>query len=206
MRQPALITFAVLCLPFLLHSVAARAQPEPQSTGSDSDIAITDFSKPSSPGRTFAARTVINAPVQKLCGILLDYPEYPAFMPNTDNASVIQAADDFAIVNMTLKLPLGKIKKYRLRLEPRNTPQTCHLSWKQVPWEDLKADDTIADTSGYWHLVPHPANPARTVVDYFVYADPGYVPFGFRWIVDILSKESLPKTLESLRARAAELP
>jgi hypothetical protein len=37
-----------------------------------------------------------------------------------------------------------------------------------------------------------------------VYADPGPVPFGFGWIVDMMSKRSLPRTLEALRARAAQ--
>lgn len=43
----------------------------------------------------------------------------------------------------------------------------------------------------------------KTVVQYYVYTDPGSVPLGAGWIVDSMSKDSLPKTLEALRARAA---
>lgn len=185
------------------HALSPASQPSSEGgQSSEQQVTITDFSNPSSPGRTFAASTVIDAPLQKLCAIIQDYPSYPNFMPNTDTTKVVQAGGDFSVVDITLKLPLGKMKRYRLRLEAKVTPQACHLSWKQVPWEELKLEDTIADTSGYWHLTPHPANPSRTVVEYFVYADPGYVPFGFRWIVDLMSKESLPKTLEALRGRA----
>jgi hypothetical protein len=198
----------LLLLAAVLAAPATRAISQPYGDidqNIEQRITITDFSNPSSPGRTFAANTVIEAPLQKLCAIIQDYPSYPAFMPNTDSAKVVQAGAGYSVVNMTLKLPLGKMKRYRLRLEPRVTPQACHLSWRQIPWEELKPDDTIADTSGYWHLTPHPINPLHTVVEYFVYADPGYVPFGFRWIVDLMSKESLPKTLEALRNRAVAL-
>jgi hypothetical protein len=204
--MPTLRTLVLLAVVLAAPATHAISQaPGPTDQDSEQQITITDFSNPSSPGRTFAANTVIDAPLQKLCAIIQDYPSYPYFMPNTDSAKVVQSGTGYSVVDMTLKLPLGKMKRYRLRLESKVTSQTCHLSWKQLPWEELKPDDTIADTSGYWHLTPHPAHPLRTVVEYFVYADPGYVPFGFRWIVDLMSKESLPKTLEALRSRAIAL-
>jgi ribosome-associated toxin RatA of RatAB toxin-antitoxin module len=172
---------------------------------SESQVAITDLSAPSVPGKSFAAATLMNAPVQKLCSLITDYTAYPSFMPNTDKTRVSYAGEDYAVIDMTLKLPLGKIKKYRLRMELQSTPQACHLAWKMIPWEELKPDETIGDTSGYWHLTPHPSNRSKTVVEYFVYADPGPVPFGLGWIVDMMSKESLPRTLEAVREKAASL-
>ena len=169
---------------------------------SETQVATVDVSKPDRAGKTFIAATIINAPVRKLCAIILDYPDYPNFMPNTDKTKVVQATDDFSVVDMTLKLPFGKIKKYRLKLEPRTSAQSCHLAWKLIQWEELKPDETIADTTGYWQLTRHPANANKTVVEYFVYADPGPIPFGLGWIVDIMSKYSLPKTLEAVRTRA----
>lgn len=203
--MPSARTFVLLAVAMAASTSHAVSQPPNESgQAGEQQVTITDFSNPSSPGRTFAANTVIDAPVQKLCAILQDYLGYVQFMPNMDNARVVQAAGDYSVVDMTLKLPLGKMKRYRLRLEPKVTPQACHLSWKQIPWEELKPDDTIADTFGYWHLTPHPAQSSKTVVEYFVYADPGYVPFGFRWIVDLMSKDGLPKTLEALRGRAVQ--
>jgi hypothetical protein len=104
---------------------------------------------------------------------------------------------------MTLDLPLGQVKRYRLRLTPHSAADYCRLTWQLVPRADLAGADTIADTSGYWLFTPLPGDPARSRVLYHVYADPGPVPFGFGWIVDALSRRSLPRTVEAVRARAA---
>lgn len=149
------------------------------------------------------AATIINAPVPKLCSIILNFSDYPSFMPNTDKTVVVRSANDISLVDMTLKLPLGKIKKYRLQMEAKPNSLSCQLAWKLIPREDLKPEETIADTSGYWKLVPSSSDAGKTLVKYFVYSDPGPVPYGLGWIVDSLGKDSLPKTLEALRIRAA---
>lgn len=170
----------------------------------DNRIVVTDLSKPASAGKTFAASTLMSASVQKLCSIILDYSAYPRFMPNTAKTDVLRLDEHDALVDMTLALPLGKTKQYRLRMTSNVSRRACHLSWKLVPRADLTADQTIADTSGYWRITPQPANPGKTMVEYFVYADPGPVPFGLGWIVDIMSRESLPRTLEAVRERASQ--
>ncbi len=68
--------------------------------------------------------------------------------------------------------------------------------------DGLKPEETIADTSGYWQLSPFAADRSKTMMEYFVYAAPGPVQFGFCGIADIVSKDSLPKTSEALRSRA----
>lgn len=169
---------------------------------SESKVDINDVSQSGAAGKSFIAGTIIDAPVTKLCAIIDNYADYPSFMPNTDKTVIVQAADPVTVVDMTLKLPLGKIKKYRLRMEAKNGAQTCHLSWKMVPRPELTAEETIADTSGYWDLTPLASDKNKTVVKYFVYSDPGPVPMGLGWIVDSLGKDSLPKTLEALRSKA----
>ncbi|HEX2531448.1 MAG TPA: hypothetical protein VHK70_08250 [Burkholderiaceae bacterium] len=169
---------------------------------SEDRIAIADLSKADDPGKTFLAATVIGAPLQRICSIILDFPDYPSFMPNTDKTRIVYTDGEHSVVDITLKLPLGKIKRYRLKMESKTGGQSCRLSWKLIPWEGLTPDETIADTSGYWRLAPHPANADKTIVEYFVYADPGRVPFGLGWIVDWMSERSLPKTLEAVRDRA----
>lgn len=69
---------------------------------------------------------------------------------------------------IALKSPLGKIKKYRLHMELKNAPQSCHLAWAMVKQADLKPEETIADTKGYWALIPQTASKNKTVVKYFV--------------------------------------
>ena len=170
---------------------------------SESAVTLIDTSKPGSAGKSFAAGTLISAPVDTLCAIIQDYPSYPGFMPNTESTAVAMATATQTVIDVTLKLPMGKIKKYRLRMEPEVSPASCKVSWKQLPWRGLKAEETIADTYGYWHFTPAPAA-GKTFVRYVVYTDPGPIPFGLGWIVDSLSMDSIPQTLEALRKKAVK--
>jgi hypothetical protein len=152
------------------------------------------------PGKAFTAWTLVPASVARLCAMVQDYPSYASYMPNTKSAQPVGAGEGYVLVDMTLDLPLGQEKKYRLRLEAQQPePAQCKLAWRLVP-TGLAASDTIADTTGYWLFKPQAD---QTLVEYHVYADPGPVPFGFGWIVDMMSRRSLPRTLEALRAQAA---
>ena len=166
----------------------------------ESQVTMVDVSRPGAPGKAFAAGTIIAAPLARICATLQDYASYPGFMPNTESAKVTATAADHKLVDMTLKLPMGKVKKYRLKMEGQSGAQRCQLSWKLVPWDGLKPEETIADTTGAWILTPA-ADPTKTVVNYTVYTDPGPVPLGLGWIVDSLSKDSIPKMLDALRAK-----
>lgn len=154
-------------------------------------------------GQAFVATTTMQAPVSKICALLQDYRSYPRFMPNTEQVQIGASSPDFTVLDMTLKLPLGKIKKYRLRMEPKVSAQSCQLSWTMLPWEGLPAEQTIADTRGSWQLSAVPGHAQATWVKYTVYTDPGPVPLGLGWIVDSLSKNSIPQTLEAVRQRAS---
>jgi hypothetical protein len=169
---------------------------------SGTEVALADVSKAGQPGKSFMAATIIDAPLPTLCAMIQDYAAYPSFMPNVDKVAVVRATDATQ-VDMTLKLPLGKVKKYRLRMEPKQSAAQCQLSWKMLPWPGVAAEEAIADTTGYWLLAPHSLEKNKTVVKYMVYTDPGPVPMGLGWIVDSMSKGSMPKTLEALRQRAS---
>ncbi|SHG47704.1 SRPBCC family protein [Massilia sp. CF038] len=170
---------------------------------SDSSVTMVDLSKAGSPGKTFAAGTIINAPIQDVCALLQNYSAYPSFMPNTASAKATPADGGQTLVDITLKLPMGKIKKYRLRMTPKVSAASCVLAWKLVPWPGLKQEETILDTTGQWQLTPG-ATPDKTVVRYNVYTDPGPIPFGLGWIVDSLSKDSIPQTLDAVRKRVVQ--
>jgi hypothetical protein len=197
--------FRAGCLLFasLLGGSALAADPIDVSKLSDSTVTMVELTKPGSPGKTFAAGTIINAPMQDVCALLQNYPAYPSFMPNTESAKVSQPGAGHALVDITLKLPMGKIKKYRLRMEPKVSADACVLAWKLVPWPGLKQEETIVDTTGQWQLTPG-ASAGKTVVRYTVYTDPGPIPFGLGWIVDSLSKDSIPQTLDAVRKRVAQ--
>jgi hypothetical protein len=169
---------------------------------SESKVQLHEVSTAGARGKAFVAGTLIDAPLERLCAILQDYAHYPAFMPNVSRTGVSSSPDGTPLLDMTLKLPLGKTKQYRLKMTPAVTPRQCRLAWKMAPTPGLKPEDTIADTTGYWDLTP--AANGRTAVKYYVHTDPGVVPLGAGWIVDSMSRDSLPKTLEALRARARQ--
>lgn len=184
----------------LLFVPIAQAAELDVSSLSESKVTLVDVSKAGQAGKSFQAGTLIAAPIEKLCATVQDYAAYPGFMPNLSKIKVSPSAGA-TLLDMTLKLPLGKIKKYRLKMEPKVSPGSCQLSWKLVPWEGLKVEETIADTTGYWLFSPLAADKHKTVVKYVVTTDPGPVPMGLGWIVDSLSKDSIPKTLEALRSK-----
>lgn len=192
----------LFCALSLAAGAAQANEPLDTRTLSESKVSLVDMTKPGSPGKSFVAGTLIDAPVGKLCAIIQNYKEYPGFMPNTESVRIAETGAAHAVIEVTLKLPMGKIKKYKLRMEPKSSPDTCTVAWKLVPWPGLKTEETIADTTGQWQLAPL-AGSGKTVVKYVVYTDPGPIPFGLGWIVDSLSKDSIPQTLDALRKRAA---
>ena len=184
----------------VVHSALAADALDP-ATLTESEVTLREVKQPGGAGKAFIAGTVIKAPMARLCAIVQDYAAYPGFMPSVSKTVTAPGTDKDTLVDMTLKLPLGKFKKYRLRMTPSVTAQQCRLGWKMVPQAELTPDETITDTSGYWLFTPAP-DPARTLVRYYVHTDPGPVPLGAGWIVDSLSRDSLPKTLEALRVRS----
>ncbi|MFP5390975.1 MAG: hypothetical protein ACLGI6_05435 [Gammaproteobacteria bacterium] len=181
--------------------LCASAESVDVATLSESKVALQEVATKAE-GKAFLAVTLINAPMARLCAIIQDYAAYPGFMPSVSKTVVTRGSSSDTLVDMSLKLPLGKTKQYRLKMTPATTPQQCRLAWKLVPTPGLKPEETIADTDGYWQLAP--AANGRTAVQYYVYTNPGPVPLGAGWIVESMSKDSLPKTLEALRAKAAQ--
>ena len=194
----------LICAPLLAGAcgVACSAEAIDMRKLTETEVALADVSLPGAPGKSFVAATIIAAPLQQLCALVQDYQAYPAFMPNTQSTKVSQAGAGFTDIDVTLKLPMGKIKKYRLRMEPKTSAESCVVAWKLAPWAGLKQEETIAATTGSWQFLPGPIS-GKTVVKYTVYTDPGPIPFGAGWIVDSLSKDSIPHTLEALRKRIA---
>ena len=199
MRRPALVLALAPSLAFA--SAMAASQAPDLATLEGGAVQVLEVPSPGLPGKAFTAWTLVPASVQRLCATVQDYPSYSSYMPNTRSALPVESGDGFVLVDMTLDLPLGQEKKYRLRLEPQQPDAgQCKLTWRLVP-TGLAAKDTIADTTGYWLFKPLPGDSGKTLIEYHVYADPGPVPYGFGWIIDMMSKRSLPRTLEALRSK-----
>ncbi len=155
-------------------------------------------------GRTFEAIGLINAPRNCILQVLTAYEKYPEFMPNVSRIDIVELRGDEAVLNYTLALPLGKIKKYRLKISvTKHEKQVSMIHWQLQRWPELKTAETIRDTTGYWRIEEKTKN--SSLVLYHVYTDPGPVPLGLGWIVDVLSKNSVPEALLQTKARAENI-
>ena len=142
-------------------------------------------------GLVVEAVGIMEATPDVILAVLTDYLKYPEFMPNVSRVEIVEQQNRESILNYTLSLPLGKRKRYRLKINrPEHAGHLSILEWQLVPWPGLKPSETIKDTKGYWHVKEY--TKTSSLVRYHVYTDPGPIPFGMGWIVDTLSKKSVP--------------
>jgi len=153
----------------------------------------------------YEAMGLIEGTVEDVSRILTDYAKYPEFMPNIKEASVRYSTEDGFVVDYKLGLPMGFNKKYRLRYRVRKEANKVQLLWKNLPLAGVKPKETIIDTWGQWMLETYPGNDRQVLAYYRVYTDPGKIPIGFGWIVDFMSKDSIPKVIEHTKRRVKEV-
>ncbi len=184
-----------------LSSSAISLNAQEQQTVHEQDILVRERPTNGKPGKAFEAVAIMEAKREVIRDIVMDYLSYPDFMPNVSRIEILQQDESTAVLNYTLALPLGKIKKYRVRLEASESDdQTSLIQWQLQQWPDLQPEETIRDTTGFWRIEELDAK--RSLVLYHVYTDPGKVPFGLGWIVDLLSKDSVPEVLLKTKERA----
>jgi len=210
--------FASLASPLFTVSCIAASIPTNQNAAhfiplneqqkkavSKGEIVVREMDRAGNKGRTFEAIGLVKAPREKVVEVLKDYQKYPEFMPNVSHVEIVEQAGNEAVLNYTLTLPLGKIKKYRLRISGSAlTDKIYLLEWHLEKWPGLKREETISDTTGYWRV--EEKGEGLSLVLYHVYTDPGPVPFGLGWIVDVLSKKSVPDVLLQTKRRAEKVP
>jgi ribosome-associated toxin RatA of RatAB toxin-antitoxin module len=168
------------------------------------DIAVREIATTNKPGRTFEAIGLINAPRNIILQVLTAYENYPEFMPNVSRIDIVEQRGDETVLNYTLTLPMGKIKKYRLKISlTAHDKQASMLHWQLQRWPGLKTAETIRDTTGYWRIEEKTKN--SSLVLYHVYTDPGPIPFGLGWIVDVMSKNTVPEALLQTKARTEKI-
>ena len=171
---------------------------------SHGEIVVREIDAGGKKGRTLEAVGLIKASRKNIVRVLTDYKKYPQFMPNVSRIEVVEQRGNEVFLNYTLTLPLGKIKKYRLRIsESEFADNISSIEWQMQKWPGLKTEETISDTTGYWHIKERSDN--ISLVLYHVYTDPGPIPFGMGWIVEILSKKSIPEVLLQTKRRAEKL-
>jgi len=141
------------------------------------EIIVRELRTGSKKGQAFEAIGLANASIGSLVQIVTDYDKYPEFMPNVNKVDILEQAGNTAILDFTLDLPLGKVKKYRLRITLlESDSETAKIQWTSLPWPGLKPEEAIKETSGYWLLKSR--SPKMTLLLYQVYTNPGPIPFG----------------------------
>lgn len=168
------------------------------------EVIVREVKTSGKKGKIFEAVGIINAPAKIISQVLSEYKKYPEFMPNISQVKIIQQEGNESVLNYTLSLPLGKIKKYRLKITTAEQEhQDSMVKWELVDWPELKTEETIKDTTGFWLIQEQSHN--RSLVLYHVYTDPGPVPFGLGWIVDVLSKNSVPEAFLQTKTRTEKI-
>ncbi|WLE98674.1 MAG: SRPBCC family protein [Candidatus Electrothrix communis] len=183
---------------------AISLNAQEQQTVHEQEIVVRERPTNGKPGKAFEAVGIMEAKHEVIRDIIMDYPSYPDFMPNVSRIEILAQDENTALLNQTLSLPLGKIKKYRIKLEASEPDeQTSLIQWQLQPWPELKPEETIRDTAGFWRIEELDAT--HSLVQYHVYTDPGKIPFGLGWIVDLLSKDSVPEVLLKTKERAKKV-
>ncbi|MHC4536760.1 MAG: SRPBCC family protein, partial [Planctomycetota bacterium] len=148
---------------------------------------------------------LVSGTLKEVSGVLEDYESYPKFWPDVKEITVSTSADGRKIVDYRLGLPFGFVKKYRLKFHTKNEEGRMQMTWKKLPWAELKAKETVVDTYGQWIIEDFPDKEGQVSAYYRVYTDTGKVPLGTGWLVDGLTKKSIEDTFKGLRRRVKEL-
>jgi tetratricopeptide (TPR) repeat protein len=168
-------------------------------------IVIRQVAKLEKNKQEYEAIGLIAGTLDEVSGVLADYENYPKFMPDVEEITVRNSPDGATIVDHKLGLPLGFVKKYRLKFHSKTEEGRTQMFWKKLPWPEIKAKQTVVDTYGQWILEDFPAKEGHVLAYYRVYTDIGKVPLGTRWIVDALTSESIEGIFKGTRRRIRDI-
>ena len=135
---------------------------------------------------------LVQARIEALFDVLVDYPRYPEFVPGIKSCAVREVGGE-KHVEYELDVGLRRIRYVLRHLEERPT----RVSWSLVSGEALKV------SNGSWELAPEGE---RTRARYSVDIQLARLPLVPQALVDRMSDQltrvQLPRTLEAFRARA----
>lgn len=168
-------------------------------------VVIRQVAKLEKNKQEYEAIGLISGTLKEVSGVLADYASYPKFMPDVEEITVRNSADEGTIVDYKLGLPMGFVKKYRLKFHSKNEDGRTQISWKKLPWPGLKAKETVVDTYGQWIIEDFPGKDDQVLAYYRVYTDIGNIPLGTGWIVDALTTKSIEDMFKGTRRRIKDL-
>jgi len=147
-------------------------------------------------GRTAAGISMLmGAAAGSVKTVIKNFDDYKKFMPRLESADLIMDTDTLLSYIFNIRLPMNIKYKYKIKIHMSKKSESTWLAWETIDWEE----NSIEETWGQWYLTPYGINKEQVLVQYQVYTDPGYIPFGFKWLVDVLTKNSLPETVGNLK-------
>ena len=146
-------------------------------------------------GEHYQAYAIVNANIHDVFEAVENFDNYPNFMPRFDSVQTIQNTDSTKQYIFNIILPLNIKYQYKIKSMEFSSNILAWLAWETIPWEE----NSINETWGQWYLTQYKESKNKTLIQYQVYTDPGYIPFGFEWIVNIMTKKALPETIENLK-------
>ncbi|MCF6237363.1 MAG: DJ-1/PfpI family protein [Candidatus Marinimicrobia bacterium] len=201
----ALILGGVLSFtPALLASDTIFLTRAEQQRIQQNEIILRQAIPAESGGATVEAIGLFSAPRAAVIQVVTAFEQYPEFMPNVSRIEIVKQDSSGSVLNLTLALPLGVVKKYRIRLFASElSTRSTRIAWHSVEWPGLDPSETIRETSGHW--VIQDIGGDSSLVLYQTFTDPGSIPFGLGWIVNMMSKSSVPELLIKTRLRAESI-
>ena len=169
------------------------------------EIIIRVIAKPANNEQEHEVIGIIDGTLEQVSGVLADFNSYPKFMPNVEQIVTRKSEDGGTVVDYKLGLPMGFVKKYRLKFQSKEEPGRWQLSWTKLPWPEVKEKNTVVDTYGQWILESLPGGDDKVLAYYRVYTDTGKIPFGTAWIVEPMTKKSFNGMFNGTRRRVKEL-
>ena len=146
-------------------------------------------------GQHYQVYGIINNNLIEVFNAIENFDDYKKFMPRFESADLIMDSDTLLSYVFNIRLPMNIKYKYKIKMHKWKGERMAWLSWETIDWEK----NSIEETWGQWYLTPYGLNNEQTLVQYQIYTDPGYIPFGFKWIVDVLTENSLPETVGNLK-------
>jgi ribosome-associated toxin RatA of RatAB toxin-antitoxin module len=141
---------------------------------------------------TVTKQVIIDAPLEKVFDLVVDYERYPEFVPGI-RACRVRSANGEKHVEYELDLGVKRIR-YVLRMAEK---RPTNVSWSLVSGEMMKV------SNGSWELS---AEDSKTRALYTVEIQIARPPLVPQSIVDRVSEEltrtQLPRTLEAFKSRA----
>lgn len=190
-------------------SYAGQAAPGPELSALDREeilkgrVVLKELPNPGKKGKTFEAVGVLPGGFDDAFAVITDYGRYPQFMPQIEHTAVRPEGAGISIVEITLGLPLGMTKRYRLRYRCARSADGFDVTWEMIPWPEVPPGEQIGDTSGGWRVRKFEGG--GLLATYTFYTDPGHVPLGLTSLAMSLAKRSIPGVIEKTRQRIRTL-